>query len=60
MISSQNWSQPSLLIADRKKPVPKVAEKMPGIILTGSKLLHSNLFLHYVKYLGQASFSNCS
>lgn len=46
-------------LAERGKSphVPKVSEKMVGIILTGSKLLHTNLFLHYVKYLGRGKAS---
>lgn len=39
--------------------VPKVAAEILGIILTGSKLLHSNMFLNYVKYVVQALVSNC-
>lgn len=62
MKETERYSLNPLLIAGSKRQivsshVPKVAEKMVGIILTGSKLLHFNLFL---KYLERESFSNCS
>lgn len=47
----------SLTGRGKSSHVLKVAVKMVGIILTGWKRLLSNLFLDYVKYLGQESFS---